>query len=291
MISKFVILSLLLSTEISAVALRRLQPPGQGITCPTSGGYTGESAYVNQGPKAAPLRGTIGCVDDPVDDDKLLIYGPFEAGFSNAQLKQFFSCSSDTAAVPGGVDTNLAEKMMEYDCDLDASVVEVLDDCGGHAVPYHYHEKMTCLYSQDVTTGHSTRAGTALDGKGIYGKYIDGGVQPTDLDAYGGRTGVTPDSNGAEVYYYVIQDIAPFTIGCFGPVASVQECRDLYTTCGDGDELLITTADGTISYDPDCPCYDSNNSNIIGDGISASNSGSHLEVLVLISAVFVNTYF
>jgi hypothetical protein len=57
------------------------------------------------------------------------------------------------------------------------------------------------------------------------------------------------------VYYYMVQDFAPFTVGCFGPVASVDECRALYPTCNDGDEILIKTADGTRWYDRDCPCF------------------------------------
>ena len=72
-------------------------------------------------------------------------------------------------------------------------------------MPYHYHERMTCLYTSDPTTGHSTRIGTALDGNGIYGKFIGFDQRPNDLDACGGRTGITPDSEGQEVYYYVVQ--------------------------------------------------------------------------------------
>ena len=185
-----------------------------------------------------------------------------EAGFSNDQLSRFFGCKNSNAAIPGGLDTLLAERLAEYQCGLEDHEVDILDSCGGHANPYHYHERMTCLYHADVATGHSTRIGTALDGNGIYGKYINGGVVPTDLDACGGRTGVTPDSNGKEVYYYVVQDRAPFTVGCFGPVESVQECRDLYETCGDGDAYEITTNEGTVLYDPDCPCYDAQGSNI-----------------------------
>ena len=185
-----------------------------------------------------------------------LIYGPMEAGFTNDQLSRFFGCTNADAAIPGGLDTLLAQRIAEYECNLEDGEADILDSCGGHANPYHYHERMTCLYKSDESTGHSTRVGTALDGNGIYGKYINGGIEPTDLDACGGRTGITPDSNGEEVYYYVIQDRAPFTVGCFGPVASVQECRALYNTCGDGDAYEVTTNHGTIMYDPDCPCYD-----------------------------------
>jgi hypothetical protein len=67
----------------------------------------------------------------------------------------------------------------------------VLDFCGGHANPYHYHERMTCLYEADPQTGHSTRIGTALDGRGLYGANIDGGRSPTDLDVCGGYPALT----------------------------------------------------------------------------------------------------
>jgi hypothetical protein len=35
-----------------------------------------------------------------------------------------------------------------------------------HATPYHYHERMSCLYDS-AANGHSTRVGTALDGNGV----------------------------------------------------------------------------------------------------------------------------
>ena len=55
------------------------------------------------------------------------------------------------------------------------------------------------------------------------------------------------------VYYYMVQERAPFTVGCFGPVSSLAECKALYPTCDDG-EITITTREGTRKYDPDCPC-------------------------------------
>ena len=103
------------------------------------------------------------------------------------------SCLGSTT-VESGLDTLLAENVVHNVCSDNS--IEVLDACGGHAVPYHYHERMSCLYESDASTGHSTRVGTAADGNGIYGMYIDGGVLPTDLDTCCGRSGVTPDSNG-----------------------------------------------------------------------------------------------
>ena len=135
-------------------------------------------------------------------------------------------------------------------------------------MPYHYHERMTCLYEQDPQTGHSTRIGTAGDGNGIYGRFIDGGRLPNDLDACGGRFGITPDSNGQVVYYYPVTSEAPFSLGCFGPVDSVRECRDLYPdTCGAGSEVVtLTTEYGSGQYTLDCPCFDRNESNVVGQG-------------------------
>jgi hypothetical protein len=79
------------------------------------------------------------------------------------------------------------------------TTIQVLDYCGGHAFPYHYHERLSCLYAADAATQHSTRIGVMADGNPLYGPNVDGGVRPTDLDACGGRTGVTPDSNGAAI--------------------------------------------------------------------------------------------
>jgi hypothetical protein len=128
--------------------------------------------------------------------------------------------------------------------------------CGGHARPYHNHEKMTCLYSQDALSGHSTRIGTALDGRGLDGKFNNGSVVPTDLDGCNGRWGVTPDSGGATVYYYVVTDRPPFTIGCFGP-ATLEQCRALYPQKCSAQPCGLTAREGSIDYKLDCPCYDS----------------------------------
>jgi len=185
------------------------------------------------------------------------IYGPMEAGFTSSN----FACLG-SEEVSGGHDTKLAEYMAEHICQQG---VTVLDTCGGHANPYHYHERLDCLYTDDPTTGHSTRVGTAMDGNGIYGHHIDGGVVPCDLDACGGRTGVTPDSGGERVYYYVITSYAPFTLGCFGKkdhFTTVEECRALYPEyCTSANEVNVTTDSGTDAYTIDCPCFDTYGSN------------------------------
>eukprot|EP00937_MAST-01D_sp_MAST-1D-sp2_P003076 g3076.t1 len=246
-------------------------------SCPTDSQFTGNAAYIGAGLKAAPLRGSVACVDagplatrptatvgNQGEQAATNIYGPNEAGFTSQQPGM--SCLG-SSSVQGGIDTNLAEAMVHKIC---GQAVQVLDTCGGHAVPYHYHEKLSCLYSADATTKHSTRIGTALDGHGIYGKYIAGGVVPTDLDACGGRVGVTPDSNGAEVYYYPVTDTAPFTVGCFANKAaypvSVAQCKALYSGCSSAP-VTVTTAHGSGQYILDCPCFDKLHSNVADQGL------------------------
>lgn len=237
------------------------------------GQFEGHPDFLGRnGPQAAPLRGNVACVDleplmgRPTNDsepggrpgsrDANNIYGPMEAGFSSRQ----WECLGDRL-IPGGIDTLLAEKMLEHMCGGPQSR-NILDYCGGHASPYHYHERMSCLFETDEQTGHSTRLGTALDGNGMYGTFVNGGVLPTDLDVCHGRTGVTPDSNGEEVYYYMVTEEAPFSIGCYGPIDTVRECRDLYPECGNGDRYNVTTDWGTDLYDLDCPCFDNDGCNL-----------------------------
>jgi hypothetical protein len=110
-----------------------------------------------------------------------------------------------------------------------------------------------------------------MGGQFIYGKY-ETGTTVAKLDACGGHFGVTPDSDGKEVYHYHVQDAAPFTFGCFGPIlddvsgnqklVSLTECRVLYDECGNDDQKTYATADGNVIYDPWCPCFDGAGSNV-----------------------------
>jgi len=201
------------------------------------------------------------------------IYGPFEAGFSSQQDFIFtgLGCSDPSVAyIDGGIDTSTAEKIVASACDVtlprfddDGEYISLLDQCGGHTKEYHNHEKLVCLYDVEAE-GHSSRVGTALDDKGIYGKWEATDVLP-ELDACGGHWGRTPDSPDVDVYHYHVQDAPPFTVGCFGPndddsLVTVQQCRDFYTGC-DGDLETFTTPDGEIEYDLWCPCFDANGSN------------------------------
>ena len=139
----------------------------------------------------------------------------------------------------------------------------------GHANPYHHHYDLACDYDK-TASGHSALTGVALDGRGIYGLYEKTGAVPTDLDACGGHckspliwytvlinsidgpvpahtVGGVTYSAASNVYHYHTQSSAPFTLGCFGPVKSLAECKSLYpSTCGSGFTTFTTTK-GTVS--------------------------------------------
>jgi len=202
------------------------------------------------------------------------IYGPFEAGFGQQQdfvLAQM-GCTTGKGYIQGGVDTELAERVVAKDCNVQLPRTEnglrisLLDSCGGHTREYHFHERLKCLYEEKGT--HSTQVGQTTGGQPIYGKWenFETGELPL-LDACGGHWGFTPESPDKEVYHYHVQDRAPFTVGCVGPapdggLVTVQQCRSLYRGCGDGDQTVFATHQGNVAYDPWCPCYDADGSNV-----------------------------
>ena len=61
---------------------------------------------------------------------------------------------------------------------------------------------------------------------------------------------------GGSVYHYHTMDYAPYTMGCYGPVASKEECMALYPDTCYEDPITVETADGDIDYVADCPCWD-----------------------------------
>eukprot|EP00035_Acanthoeca_spectabilis_P007245 m.134300 g.134300 ORF g.134300 m.134300 type:complete len:1419 (+) comp13861_c0_seq2:60-4316(+) len=249
----------------------RAQPGGMG------GGDVVVVDYSVPGLKTAPTRGQVGTARDGE-----LIYGPFEAGFSQDQLTRIGSrlgstCLDPNYAAPGGIDTMAAEETIEYHCNWTS--VDLLDLCGGHAVPYHYHERLTCLWNNSVSTGHSTLAGTMLDNHSLYG-FWEADNQLPALDACNGHFGYTPDSPNSIVYHYHVTLSAPFTVGCFGPklnngieeMVTLADCRALYPTC-DGSLLNVTTSHGSYMYDTDCPCYDGNGSTVTNVPLSFESAG------------------
>lgn len=185
------------------------------------------------------------------------IYGPF------LEEPLLFTCpNSSVVSVPAGLDTQLARRSINFQCNTTG--LTFLDSCGGYmpsnTSSYRYHEGMSCHYGADPLTNHSTRIGFLNSNQPLYGPFITGGVLPTDLDACGGRTGITPDS-ATPIYYYPLKLEPPFTLGCYGasddPLPTVADCRAEYTdNCVADDLVSVETAEGNIVYDPFCPCFD-----------------------------------
>jgi YHYH protein len=80
---------------------------------------------------------------------------------------------------------------------------KTFDACGGHPQMsgyYHYHAEPYAISYDD----HNF-IGVMRDGYPIYGRKDEDGTYPM-LDVYGGHTGTTPDSPGAPVYHYHVNE-------------------------------------------------------------------------------------
>lgn len=91
-----------------------------------------------------------------------------------------------------------------------------LDYAGGHNGPsgYHYHLESADV-PENTTLSHDDEklVGIMADGFLLYGRKEMDGSYPSDLDESGGHFGVTPHSNGEEIYHYHI--INEFYIGSY----------------------------------------------------------------------------
>lgn len=205
----------------------------------TAGALLGALACVD--PSAVTYRGTLAASIAGTDRSTVNIYGPFENGFTDGVPGM--SCLG-TNVVVGGIDTYTAEQMVRHLCD-DQSML-LLDTCGDHANPRHFHELLqACLTYQDAaaTNGHSTRLGTAGDGRGIYGQWEAYDTLPGALDVCGAHVGVTPDSGGVAVVHYHAQRYPPFFVGCYtngDATTDLAACRALYSGCSEAP-LTVTT--------------------------------------------------
>ena len=97
---------------------------------------------------------------------------------------------------------------------LSENVASGFDYAGGHMGPtgYHYHLESSDVIENTVLSHDDNRlVGILQDGFLIYGRKEMDGTYPTDLDESGGHIGVTPHSNGEEIYHYHI--INEFYIG------------------------------------------------------------------------------
>ena len=212
-------------------------------------------------PMGAPLLGSVGAALT----SGVYLFGPFEAGFALNQICAGGSCQ-------GGVDVMRCEQKMACECGISPSDVGIIDSCGGHANPYHYHKDMTCLPNRagpPLNGGHSPALAVVLDGRLIYGQYEGDGKRASDLDVGGldacnGHYGTVPADPELGVpshctYHYHTTAYAPFTVGCFGPVGSLEQCKSLYEGCGTGyDTFKYDAGSGCVeevAYDNWCPCY------------------------------------
>lgn len=226
------------------------------------------------GVRTAPCLGNI--ASTVIANDKFDIgedvYGPFEAGFTiNQQGSIMRRITGNDCAIniQGGIDTHTAELMLSHACNITLPRFEngvrysLLDDCGGHTNEYHFHERLKCLYDSENSALHSPKLASYY-GNDLYGKW-EGNHELPLLDWCGGHFGPVPE--GGSKYHNHIQTIPPFTFGCYGPtneqsLVTREQCRAVYPSCGDGDEIDIELPAGIIRYDPWCPCFDRNGSNV-----------------------------
>jgi hypothetical protein len=228
------------------------------------------------GPAMAPLRGPVGFTKFGVN-----IYGPEEAGFGIGRNPK--PCSDGSGTCPAGMDVPTCESSLDEICGSTGSTPVhelMLDSCGGHAMPYHYHNDNACDYDH-TAAGHSPLIGFGLDGVGIYGLYENNPTKP-NLDACNGHVGVVPADDefgvpeGMEMYHYHVASSAPYTLGCYGnagiesnPVDQ-DTCKTLYTTCNDGDLAAVTIDSTSYCYDLDCPCFDGSSDRIGRNSVETS---------------------
>jgi len=156
----------------------------------------------HKGPSSAPLRGPVGYTIQGVN-----IFGPEEDGFGTGMNPK--PCSDGSGTCPGGMDVPTCESSLDYTCGKTGSLpihALMLDTCGGHAMPYHYHNDDACDYDHKAP-GHSPLIGWGLDGVGIYGLW-ENNPNTADLDACNGHVGPVPADEeygvpaGTSMYHY-----------------------------------------------------------------------------------------
>jgi len=99
---------------------------------------------------------------------------------------------------------------------LSENIASGFDYAGGHMGPtgYHYHTESLNVEENTVLSYDDDKlVGILMDGFLLYGRKQMDGSYPTDLDESGGHFGVTPHSNGVEVYHYHI--INEFFLGSY----------------------------------------------------------------------------
>lgn len=90
---------------------------------------------------------------------------------------------------------------------IEEQIVETFDYAGAHNGPsgYHYHIESSDVPENTILSFDDEKlVGIMADGFLLYGRKEADGSYPTDLDESGGHFGVTPHSDGVEVYHYHI---------------------------------------------------------------------------------------
>ena len=90
---------------------------------------------------------------------------------------------------------------------IEEEIGETFDYAGAHNGPsgYHYHiESFDIPENTALSHDDEKLVGIMADGFLLYGRREMDGSYPTDLDESGGHYGVTPHSNGVEIYHYHI---------------------------------------------------------------------------------------
>ena len=99
---------------------------------------------------------------------------------------------------------------------LDTPTATGLDYAGAHNGPsgYHYHLESADVSENTILSHNDEKlVGIMADGFLLYGRMEMDGSYPSDLDESGGHFGVTPHSNGEEIYHYHIKN--EFYIGSY----------------------------------------------------------------------------
>ena len=90
---------------------------------------------------------------------------------------------------------------------IEEMIAETFDYAGAHNGPsgYHYHIESSDIPENTVLSHDDEMlVGIMADGFLLYGRREIDGSYPVDLDESGGHFGVTPHSDGAEIYHYHI---------------------------------------------------------------------------------------
>lgn len=90
---------------------------------------------------------------------------------------------------------------------IEEMIVETFDYAGAHNGPsgYHYHIESSDVSENTVLSYDDEKLiGIMADGFLLYGRRELDGLYPDDLDESGGHFGVTPHSDGEEIYHYHI---------------------------------------------------------------------------------------